>query len=281
MKTPKKIYTLLIMALFFLPLIRFAVADNKKTASYGGLNSGDTIVYLTTFDKGPLESYYKEYYIHEGFDDETAKQLAKDSVEDFGNYEQIEAIKFCIIRVETDREDIGNNHGRRVWYNEYISEDRDDNKWELKFHEDYLFIMEFETKIYKEAVDPQQGLGVLFIAKGIDWKKFATAVDKGFESDYKGNIGARSLNDGIQTFYKVNFMDYGLSNIEASEKFRSTSQYTSKGVLYYYEWTYGNDVIIKYELEQSFYSELWVLLAIIIAIAAAIFIIMLYREIKR
>src|SRR3972149_6411715 len=96
-----------------------------------------------------------------------------------------------------------------------------------------------------------------FIAKGVEWNHLASEIDDEF--DEAVDAGAKKLNDGIQIYYKIKF---GSSGIE-TEKFRTTSRYTSKGVLYYYEWTYHNEIIAKFELEQSFYSEFWVLLLII------------------
>jgi len=292
MKMLKKIYTLIIMILLLLPMISFAFAADTKEARYGGLNNNDIYVYLTTFNKKPLEKYYEKEYMFDGWDEETASQMAEDFVDyifDLNRYDKdIEAIKYNILRVETNKEEVGNNKGRRVWYNMYISEDRDANEWELKDHIYYGYIMEFQMKLYKDAIKdsitPFSGFDAPFIAKGINWKELASELDEDFEDydyyniyGYKNDAGAKNLNDGIQTYFKVIL---GTSSFK-TERFRTTSRYTSKGVLYYYEWTYGNEIIAKLELEQSFYSEFWVLLLVIFIIAAAIFLIILKREIKQ
>ena len=76
MKKTKFLLFGLLLASMLIPYI--SVVHAKKKPKYVGISEGDTFIWNTEFDKGPLEDYYMDDYNEYGITEETAEEWAND-----------------------------------------------------------------------------------------------------------------------------------------------------------------------------------------------------------
>ena len=258
MKRSKLLNFILVFVICLLPFISLVAADKEEW--YVGIDEGDVYVYLVYMDEDPYEDYLETL----GYTDDEIELIidAWDLDDDY------EAIKICILKVKEEGH-YNDYEGVRYYYNTYLTEDRANNDWELRGHNDKAQIYKYtdQRSLYKKGVNPSRGLGgVFFIGNDVNWKELASKVDDRFEDVYdEKDAGAKRKDNGISTFYNPSFGE--------CDKFRSKSLYNSKGVLTYYEWSYDNDIIIKYELEMAFFFEYWLIILIVAGVAVIIVII--------
>lgn len=266
MKLTRWLNYLLIFTLCFLPLICLAAAADKKW--YVGINENDEYIYLLTIDEDPYEDYLETI----GYTDEEIEII----IDMMDLDEDYEAIKIYILKINDEEHKYDGSEGVKYYYNRYVSEDRAADNWELQGHNKEGFIFKYtdQRKLYKDGVSASRGLGAFFVGNDVDWKHLASKVNDRFEDWYhKRDAGAKGTNNGISTFYKPE--TFGKTYLE---KFRSKSIYNSHGVLTYYEWSYDNELILKYELEMAFFFEYWVIVLIIAVIALIIVIISIKKS---
>jgi len=285
MKKTKIIFFGLLLISLFLPFIAVVHAE-KKTPGYVGINEGQTIIWNTEFDRGPLEDYYEDA----GETEEDAEEEAKEDMRIYRWDEEDEAwmMKIHTIGEHTDefRSDkweafLDEVNLVKYTFSLYKTKDKaDPNAWrssarvesgklwqpDEKFFEAELFSWYFG--IFREETS---AIPAFIIPKNLDYGDLADIAMEEIEDrlydDYI-DIGVAKIQHfterkavGIKT--EVNDAWDEPALLDKVDDFESESRYNDDGILYYYEYSYDGDTIAKFEKEyifgqnSEFYFENW------------------------
>ncbi len=311
MKVKHILFPIIILCLFFLPLLKPSVANEKP--SYIGINENDVFIWKVSIDEGPYEKYLEDLgYSDDEIDNET--DLLFDDVWE----EDVKGWKIIILDVKDEKKfDYNGNENHQVpyYFNWYITEDENAQDWEIelenglggiaKYDVDYYvyrssvmmgLLKDWQSKIAKHEVDSYVykssimiGLYYSIVANNINWDRVANKLndelnDKwdGFYEDAGADVETTQYfftakENGISTFWNAD--DYNLWD------FKATTKYNDDGVMMYYKLAYAGDSIIELELEERFFYENWWILLIITIIGivtlVAIGITFLYQKKQR
>ena len=277
----------MLLITLFVPYVAVAqgqfIAGDKP--NYVGVNEGQTYIWRTEFDKGPLEDYYED----SGYSEALA-ELAADSEFDWYRWSsKTEAWKIYVVEIKDEKEaDLGGKKVDRVKfiYNWYKSKYREDpDAWRKIDKYETWTIYEPDEELYEGiAWDLEHGPGNyhLFLPRGLHLEDIVDEIDEdiedmGWDDSYDAGIDEvkvryffREKVVGIET-------QYNYKDTSQVEEFESISKYNDDGILYYYEYTYDGDIIAKYELEfmgimgAEFITENW--WWIVLAAGAAVVVV--------
>jgi len=162
-------------------------------------------------------------------------------------------------------------------YNFYDTEDRAANDWDDIEKNERGIIPEYDMDFYLDNMAWTFGLFKWFVGTDTDWDELAGEFEDELE-DYNEEGSA----DEETRFYFFNEEECGISTrwdpefpIEVEEH-ESISRYTREGILSYYEWTYGGEIIAQLELEGTFFHEYWwifVVFAMVALLAIVIIVV--------
>lgn len=277
-KTKRKLSFTFIILLFTLPFASFCSA--QETEYYVGVRENDVYIYLTDFDKGPFEDFYTDYLIGNGTAEFTAEVIAEiraDLMFDSDTVnEDIEAWKIIILRIDDEEKKYYDEDGVQYFRNIYVSEDRTADDWDRESHDSASVIYKYDKGVYKDfALSWIATFFQFFVANDVDWNELADKIYDEYYDLEEYNVIADadvdSLPDGLETSWEVNAQTEDLTSI---------SRFTSQGVLKYYEWAYDGEIIMKLELELSFFVQYWVFILIILGCAVIPVILLLIKDIK-
>jgi len=276
------IFSLLLISLF-LPYIAVVRAREPK---YVGIKEGDTFIWNTEFDKGPLE----DYFVDTGDTEEDAERFANIYFRAWHIDEDYEAWKMVIHKIGDEGDD-------RYWdddfsfdeevlrvkyqYSLYKTKDKaDPDAWKTRESWDSARLWDNDERFYwVRLFSSSRGIETLedwdfpefIVAKNLDFGEIVKHHEKWIEDnkhDDYNDVGTVKIQHfagekvvGIWT--EENNGDVYPAFKNEIEDFESEARYNDDGVLYYYEWSYDGDTIAKFEKEYifgqntEFYFENW------------------------
>jgi len=281
MKLSKILSAIVLISLFILPFVSFGIATN--TSEYVGISENDEIIWDVEIDKDPYKDYMQDFNptLEEDVIDTIVNGRFKGKID-----EDVVAWKYVILDIKDEKEhsyyENGTDYKAVPYYfsSYYIKEEAKDWKTILKYHKSYLY--KYDREFYRGITPyPDNEFFMEFIVpKDMNWKYLVNEADENLEDKLDGEGGARrpveiyvytfkQELDGISCFY-----DEGehLDNDDVGE-WESTSIYNDDGILKYYEWLYGGDPIVIFELQENFFIANWWIIAMIAAAAVVVIVV--------
>ena len=256
-------------------IVGIVFADSNNLPSYVGLRENQEILWKTEFDDDPLEEYLEECGYNESFVEEYV-----DSMLDGPFDTDVEGWRIYILKIygEEEREYRGDDVNYvNVLLNWYSTNNWDEKDWHKEEKNDNGNVVEYDKDTYLDAMYRSWGLMKFWVSKDVDWSELVDEFEDDMDDNNEdGSAGVETTTlffqkqkCGINTEWEPDF------TIECEEH-DSVSRYTNDGLLFYYEWSYDGDIIMKIELENAYFGENWWWIALIIGFSIiGIFIVVI------
>ena len=254
MNVKRTVFIALIIVSSLLPFI--AIGHAQNVPKYVGIHKGDTYIWKTKFDDGPLADFYED----NGLTEELAELEAEEYFDDKGWSTKTEGWKVYIVDLYPEREEDWDEEGKpervKFVYNWYKTKDADDpDAWKKIEKYGTRKIYETDEEIYESWVSLIEGFGEeLFLPKKLHFEDIVEEIEEEIEDDNEDDKNDADISSvKIQYFFQKKIVgistEWNFKGTSEMESFESICKYTDDGILYYYEWTYDGDIIEKLELE--------------------------------
>lgn len=192
MRLSKILSVLVMISLFLLPLISFALAAD--TSEYVGISENDVIIWDVEIDPGQYKDYYEDKYptMPESVLDDLIDSFFDDEMD-----KKVEAWKLVILDIEDEKKkEIENDDYRAVkyYFNSYYTKDLEAEDWKKDEKNEVRWIFKFDKDLYEEFAPHPQFLGFLsrIVPKDMNWKYCINEADDVLDDDYDGEAGAKT-----------------------------------------------------------------------------------------